>query len=169
MLLSPGYKSRNITFVKYASRLCESAIWECPFCHKHFKEKVENVLYNSTLFSCGCVSSEEALNIYYDRFKNAYPACNSLILRSCQRAGITYGMFKSFLKDDKFKSIIEELDEAKRDRFEEAFLQKVDEGNIRAIEIAMKSKFMASRGYCPQTAENDQITLDLGEKIINDL
>lgn len=170
MKLLVGHRYRNIEFVGFGNIYGEGR-WRCPFCGNEFIMDIAHMRYNANIMSCGCKNADEAKREYLDRIELAISTSSTgFISEICQRAGISYGMYKSFMEDPKFKELVDEMNEKKRDFIESKFLEKIEEGNMTAISLAMKSRFMKSRGYAPVVAEEaSQIMLDLGAKLQEDI
>lgn len=167
-MLRVGTKIRNVLIVGIRDG-GEHIDLECPFCKNRFSATRASITLNRNMLSCGCLTAKEAKAEYYERMVAELERCGFIITVACRNVGISYNMYKLFSRDPEFIQLVEEAQERKKDLIESAFIEKLQEGNMRAIELGMRSKLMADRGYGPQAVESQQIELDLGEKIIDDV
>jgi hypothetical protein len=170
-MLREGSRVRGIQFVGYKPGTGKKkGLWKCPFCGRVFPALFHYIFYHGDVYSCGCRTAEEAREHYYEAITDALKSNGYIVTVACAAVGISYAMYKNFLQDPKFQELCEEAREFKMDIIERAYVKKVFEGNMRAIEIGLKSTMMRARGYAPAVAESpEQLSLDLGEKIVDDL
>lgn len=168
--LYSGKKIRNIEFVRWINRPTKLAEFRCPFCENLFKSKFENIQLNGSIYSCGCMDAEDARAYYYAEIAKQLPLNGFIVTAAARNAGVPLSMLEAFKKDEAFMEILNEAIEQKKDAIEKKFLEKINQGHMTAISLAVKSTFMKDRGYCPAIAEASQQTqLNFGEKLIDDL
>jgi len=90
--------------------------------------------------------AERGMRARQELFIYAWTISNFSFSRACQMTNVSRGAFDRWCKDPAFLNLIKELDEYKKDFFEESFIRLVAGGDTSATIHAVKTK-CRDRGY----------------------